>query len=80
MFDVDVEKKLGPKEAETVEVVPEKKAEEIPPVSFVTLFRYLTPFEFFLDFIGILAAIGAGASQVCIYFPVVTGVNQSTSL
>ncbi|KAJ3513963.1 hypothetical protein NLJ89_g2654 [Agrocybe chaxingu] len=36
---------------------------DIPPVSFVQLFRYSTRFELFLDFIGLLAAAAAGAAQ-----------------
>lgn len=38
---------------------------EAPPVSLFTLFRFSTPFELFLDVIGIVAAAAAGAAQVC---------------
>lgn len=38
--------------------------EEPLPASFTSLFRFTTPFEFFLDFVGIVAAAGAGAAQV----------------
>ncbi|KAI9573606.1 ste6-like protein [Boletus coccyginus] len=34
-----------------------------PPVGFTQLFRYATPFELFLDAIGLVAAAAAGAAQ-----------------
>ncbi|CAE6541707.1 unnamed protein product [Rhizoctonia solani] len=47
----------------------EQEAEEatetapVPPVSFTKLFRFSTPFELFLDAVGIVAAAAAGAAQ-----------------
>lgn len=42
------------------------KAEEpaIQPASFTSLFRFSTKFELFLDAIGLVCAIAAGAAQV----------------
>jgi ATP-binding cassette subfamily B (MDR/TAP) protein 1 len=40
-----------------------KPVEEIPAIGFTDLFRYSTRFELFIDFIGICAAIAAGAAQ-----------------
>ncbi|QRV90352.1 ABC transporter transmembrane region [Ceratobasidium sp. AG-Ba] len=34
-----------------------------PPVSFTSLFRFSTPFELFIDAIGLVAAAAAGAAQ-----------------
>ncbi|KZT57970.1 multidrug resistance protein 1 [Calocera cornea HHB12733] len=34
-------------------------------VAFSSLFRFSTPYEHFLNFIGVLCAIGAGAAQPC---------------
>ncbi|PPQ91666.1 hypothetical protein CVT25_012879 [Psilocybe cyanescens] len=36
---------------------------EAPKISFTELFRYSTKFELFIDFIGIVAAVAAGAAQ-----------------
>ncbi|PPQ92430.1 hypothetical protein CVT25_008651 [Psilocybe cyanescens] len=36
---------------------------EVPNISFTDLFRYSTKFELFIDLIGIIAAIAAGAAQ-----------------
>ena len=36
-----------------------------PPVSFFSLFRFSTRFEIFLDIIGVICAVAAGAAQVC---------------
>jgi len=33
--------------------------------TLINIDRYSTKFELFLDFIGLVAAAGAGASQVC---------------
>nr|QFU47755.1 P-glycoprotein [Palaemon carinicauda] len=38
-----------------------KKEDELPPVSILSLFRYATPFEKFLIFVGLLAAILSAA-------------------
>jgi ATP-binding cassette subfamily B (MDR/TAP) protein 1 len=38
---------------------------EVAAISFTQLFRYSTKYELFIDAIGIVAAIGAGAAQVC---------------
>jgi len=52
-------------DAVVIDVNREKPPEEnIPPVSFTQLFRFSTRLEIFLDFIGIIAALGAGAAQV----------------
>ncbi|KAI6167605.1 P-loop containing nucleoside triphosphate hydrolase protein [Pisolithus thermaeus] len=41
-----------------------KPAEQLPPsVGFFQLFRYATPFELFLNVIGVVGAIAAGACQ-----------------
>ncbi|KAI6166709.1 P-loop containing nucleoside triphosphate hydrolase protein, partial [Pisolithus thermaeus] len=41
-----------------------KPVEQLPPsVGFVQLFRYATPFELFLNAIGVVGAIAAGAAQ-----------------
>ncbi|TDL23269.1 P-loop containing nucleoside triphosphate hydrolase protein [Rickenella mellea] len=39
------------------------KAEEVPPVSFTELFRFSTKLELFMNAVGILGAIAAGAAQ-----------------
>ncbi|KAH9480411.1 ABC multidrug transporter atrD [Psilocybe cubensis] len=36
---------------------------DVPAISFTELFRYSTKFELFIDFIGIIAAVAAGAAQ-----------------
>lgn len=36
----------------------------IPPVSFLSLFRFSTRLEIVLDIIGVVAALAAGAAQV----------------
>lgn len=41
----------------------EKVEEKVPPVSFAQLFRFSTTFELFLNAIGLVAAIAAGAAQ-----------------
>ncbi|KAB5591755.1 Leptomycin B resistance protein pmd1 [Ceratobasidium theobromae] len=51
--DADAEK--------TAEV--EKATEDVPPVNFLKLFRFSTPFELTLDAVGLVAAAGAGAAQ-----------------
>jgi hypothetical protein len=43
----------------------EKKNTEVERVSFFALFRFSTRWELFLDFIGIVCALAAGAAQVC---------------
>ncbi|KAF8194139.1 P-loop containing nucleoside triphosphate hydrolase protein [Pholiota molesta] len=40
-----------------------KDEKQIPAISFTELFRYSTPFEIFIDCIGIAAACAAGAAQ-----------------
>jgi len=42
----------------------EAKVEAPPPVPFSDLFRYSTKFELFLNAIGLVAAVAAGAAQV----------------
>ncbi|KAJ6585057.1 P-loop containing nucleoside triphosphate hydrolase protein [Mycena capillaripes] len=39
------------------------KPAQLPPVDFLTLFRFSTPLELFLDAIGLVAAAAAGAAQ-----------------
>ncbi|KAF4617465.1 hypothetical protein D9613_006094 [Agrocybe pediades] len=36
---------------------------EVPPISFTELFRYSTKFELFIDAIGLVCAVAAGAAQ-----------------
>ncbi|KXN91894.1 Leptomycin B resistance protein pmd1 [Leucoagaricus sp. SymC.cos] len=50
---------------ETKEKGKEKKEEKptLPPVSFLSLFRFSTSFDVFLNLIGVVAAAGAGAAQ-----------------
>lgn len=50
-----------------VDETPAKPAQadaELKPVSFFGLFRFSTRLEIFLDIIGIIAAVAAGAAQV----------------
>jgi ATP-binding cassette subfamily B (MDR/TAP) protein 1 len=54
-------------DAVVIDVNKEKPSEEnIPPVPFTRLFRFSTRLEIFLDFIGIIAALGAGAAQASV--------------
>ncbi|EIW81034.1 P-loop containing nucleoside triphosphate hydrolase protein [Coniophora puteana RWD-64-598 SS2] len=46
-----------------VEVAVTPKVEQLPPVSFTSLFTYSTRFEIAIDLIGIVCAIAAGAAQ-----------------
>lgn len=50
---------------ETTDVKDEGKPveEEVPPVSFASMFRFSTKFELFIDFIGLICAAAAGAAQ-----------------
>lgn len=41
----------------------EKEAAALPPVGFTALFRYATPFELFLNALGLFLAAAAGATQ-----------------
>lgn len=77
--DDNVDEKDGNITTEVKPVVP-----EVPLISFLQLFRldllfhrrfnahsltrYSTTFEICLDIIGLLAAVGAGAAEVCTYF------------
>ncbi|KAJ2930895.1 hypothetical protein H1R20_g6196, partial [Candolleomyces eurysporus] len=57
----DSEKASASDDSTTTEV---KAVEnEVPPVSFTQLFRFSTPFELFIDAIGLVAAAAAGAAQ-----------------
>lgn len=47
--------------------------EDVSPVSFTRLFRFSTRLEIFLDFIGVVAAVGAGAAQVMPDVPLAVG-------
>ncbi|KAI0346005.1 P-loop containing nucleoside triphosphate hydrolase protein [Trametopsis cervina] len=40
-----------------------EKPKEVPPASFASLFRFSTPFELFLDAIGLVCAAAGGAAQ-----------------
>jgi ATP-binding cassette, subfamily B (MDR/TAP), member 1 len=40
----------------------------VQPASFTSLFRFTTKFELFLNFIGLICAIAAGAAQVCFLY------------
>ncbi|KAG5638718.1 hypothetical protein H0H81_010701 [Sphagnurus paluster] len=56
------------KEAKTLEeknldVAPEVKEDEVPPISFTQLFRFSTKFELFIDALGLICAAAAGAAQ-----------------
>lgn len=42
---------------------------EYPPAAFTQLFRFSTKFDLFLDALGLLCALGAGAAQVPDHFP-----------
>ncbi|KAG8741686.1 GTPase-activating protein, partial [Ceratobasidium sp. 428] len=56
--DASKKEKAVEVEAATKDVEP-----AIPPVDFSRLFRFSTPFELFLDAIGLVAAAAAGAAQ-----------------
>ncbi|KAF8158097.1 P-loop containing nucleoside triphosphate hydrolase protein [Crassisporium funariophilum] len=56
--DENLNEKNGDVTTEVKPVVP-----EVPPISFTQLFRFSTKFELFIDFIGLIAAAGAGAAQ-----------------
>lgn len=43
-----------------------KDTTTLKPVSFFALFRFSTRLEIFLDIIGIICAVLAGAAQVCV--------------
>lgn len=41
----------------------EEKSEDLKPIGITKLFRFATPFELFLNFIGLILAIASGATQ-----------------
>lgn len=41
---------------------------EYPPIPFTQLFRFSTRFDLFLNALGLLCAVGAGAAQVLHHF------------
>ncbi|EKM51815.1 uncharacterized protein PHACADRAFT_262171 [Phanerochaete carnosa HHB-10118-sp] len=47
----------------TADAPPPVVKKDIPPASFTSLFRFSTPFELFLDAIGLVCAAAAGAAQ-----------------
>ncbi|TFK71922.1 P-loop containing nucleoside triphosphate hydrolase protein [Pluteus cervinus] len=57
------QEKAAAEDGSTASPTEEGKKAEIPPVSFAKLFRFATTFELFLNFAGLVAAIGAGAAQ-----------------
>jgi ATP-binding cassette subfamily B (MDR/TAP) protein 1 len=59
--DAHDEKKHDDESEEFSEAKPAVR--EVPPISFLQLFRYSTKFEIFIDLIGLMAAVTAGAAQ-----------------
>ncbi|KAH8825379.1 multidrug resistance protein 1 [Flagelloscypha sp. PMI_526] len=59
--------KASPKDAESekseIQVDAEPVEKEVQPASIAQLFRFSTPFELFIDFIGLVAAAAAGSAM-----------------
>lgn len=51
-------------DAVVIDIDKGEPAEKILSVTFTQLFRFSTRLEIFLDFVGVVAAVGAGAAQV----------------
>ncbi|KIL62960.1 hypothetical protein M378DRAFT_80370 [Amanita muscaria Koide BX008] len=61
--DADVKKNANGEEKTEAKKDEAKTEPLVPPVSILALFRFSTKFEVFLDFIGLICAVAAGAAQ-----------------